>query len=61
MERHQISITYNDPKTRKQLTRIYKCAPYETHSQALLSIYRALNFIYEDQIKFKINEREEDF
>lgn len=60
MERHQVSITYNDPKTKKQLTRVYKYAPCETDAQAILSIVRALNFIYVGDVKFKINDNERE-
>lgn len=53
----QLSITYNEPGTGKRLTRVYKYGIGETDAQALLSIVRALNFIYNQQVKFIINER----
>ena len=55
----QLSITYNEPGTGKQLTRVYKYGVGESDAQALLSVVRALNFIYEQQVKFRINEREQ--
>lgn len=56
MER-QLSISYNDPKTKKRLTRVYKYGIGETECGALLSIVKALNFIYEQPVKFCINEK----
>lgn len=58
-----MSITYNEPQTKLPITRIYKYAPCESDSQAILSIVRALNFIYNEDVRFRINddERKKDF
>lgn len=56
----QISISYNDPKTGEKLTRDYKIGIDETEPMAFLAIIRALDFVYQQPIKFHINERETD-
>ena len=59
MNLRSISISFNEPKTGKQLTRVYKLGLNESYSEGILSIVRALNFFYEQQVKFRINEAED--
>jgi len=54
MNQHSITIVYQDPVTKKKLTREYKLGVGETYDRAILSIRRALNFIYQVTIRFDI-------
>lgn len=59
MYQHSIKIAYNDPVTKKRLERVYMMGVNESYDRAILSIRRALNFIYEVRVGFDIIDKDE--
>lgn len=53
-----LKVSYINPITNRKEKREYKLAPGESESEAILFIYKALHFIFDQKVTMKIEERE---
>lgn len=53
-----LKVSYINPITNRKEKREYKLAPGESESEAILFIYKALHFIFDQKVKMQLEDRE---